>query len=192
MLPYLIIPAFSALVLLIPIGADLSYDSDGLSVYLRLWRKLIKLFPKKKQENLFSGKNNKKQRLSFGEWPDIITTVRIALKHIEVDKFMLHYTASDADPYCAVSRYGKAYAIVSAVYPLIDAKENDVLIKTDFEKENSDLIFEIKINTRFYNLFKISFSEGAAVLKIFLKRFIRQRKAGHGKQTQRYDADYNV
>ena len=192
MLPYLIIPAFSALVLLIPIGADLSYDSDGLSVYLRLWRKLIKLFPKKKQDNLFSGKNNKKHGLSFHDWPDIITTVRIALKHIEVDKFMLHYTASGADPYDAVSRYGKVYAIVNAVYPLIDAKENDVVIKTDFEKESSIIIFEIKINTRIYKLFEISFSEGAAVLKIFLNRFIKHRKANHGKQTKRYDADYNV
>lgn len=192
MLPYLIIPAFSALVLLIPIGADLSYDDHGLSVYLRLWRKLIKLYPKKKQEKLFSGKNNKKQGLSFNDWPDIITTVRIALKHIEVDKFMLRYTAAAADPYSAVSRYGKVYAIVSAVYPLIDAKDNDVLIKTDFEKDNSVLIFEIKISARIYKLFKISFSEGAAVLKIFIKRFISHRKAGNGKQTQRYDADYNV
>lgn len=181
MLPYLIFPAFSALVLLIPVGVDLSYDPDGFRVYLRLWRKLIKLFPKKNQEKSFSGKNNSRQGLSFREWPDIITTVRIALQNIEIDKFMLHYTASDTDPYSAVCRYGKVYAIANTVYPLIDAKENDILINTDFEKEKSVLVFKIEINARICKLFRISFLEGAAVLKFVLKHLFKQRKAVHGK-----------
>lgn len=183
MLPYLIFPAFLAFVLLIPIGLELSYN-DGLCLYLRLWRKLTKLFPKKKQEKSFSDKNNKKQKLSFNEWPDIINTVRIVIEHLGFEKFKLHYTSADADPYTAVINYSRACAIVGAVFSTADAEEKDVQLQINFESEQSTLNFELSISARFYQLFEISFAEGAAVFKFILKHFLKQRKAVHGKQTK--------
>ena len=187
MLPYLIIPAFLALVLLVPVSADISYDADGLRVYLRLWKKLIQLFPKKKQDNSLSGKNKEKQKLSFYDWQDIIKPVLKVLKNLKLSKFKLYYISAGPDPYKAVRNYSMACAALSSVYPFIDAKDRDVVLRTDFEQEKSTLFFYISITVIMLKLLLVSLTAGKDIIRIFIKR-----KVSHGKQTQRYDADYNV
>lgn len=176
MLPYLIIPAFLALALLIPVGMDVSFDADGLRVCLRLWQKLIKLLPKKKQDNSLSGKNKKKQKLSFSEWQDIIKPALKLIGKMELSTLKLHYISAGPDPYRAVSNYNKAYVLASSVYPFVRAENEDIVIRTDFDKSKSVLELYASVTTRLYRLFLSSDSLGLAVIKVYINR-----KVIHGK-----------
>lgn len=170
MLSYLIIPAFLALVLLVPVGADISYDGDGLKVYLRLWQKLIRLLPKKKQDNSLSGKNKKKQKLSFYEWQDIIKPVLKVIRNLKLSKFKLHYISANPDPYKTVRNYSAACTAVSAIYPFIEAKDKDIVLRTDFEAEKSTVLLYISINVIMLKLLLVSVTAGKDVIRIFVKR----------------------
>ena len=200
MLAVLIVLAVLALILSIPVSAEIFYDSDGLKVSLKIWFKLIKILPKKPEtQNKSVTVKKKKFDFSFSEWLDIagmtFNTVRRLTSKLNIGVLKLRYISAGDDPFEVVSRYNAVSAAVRTIYPLLNLKESEIKLECDFEAEKSDFAFSFEMKIRIFHLMFIAPATAYSMLKLLLRNRRKQRKgnseAKHGKQTQQHYADNN-
>lgn len=149
-----IIVAIIALIMLIPVGADISYIGGQFGLSAKMCGVLLQLFPKpevdpdapkkpkkpkkekKKKEpkpteaGEAEKKPKKKLKLSFTK-EEIFSLVKKVLRRFgrfgrkfRVDRFLLHYTAAGDDPYDTAVTYGYINAALSALAPMCRERFN--------------------------------------------------------------------
>ena len=81
------------------------------------------------------------------------------------------YSAGD-DPADVVQNYGKAQALVSALYPelkkLVRIKKTSISLSTDYERDQMLLAAEVGVSLRIGTVLVIAFSAGFSLLRWFL------------------------
>lgn len=143
-----IIVAIIALIMLIPVGADISYIGGQFGLSAKMCGVLLQLFPKQEGDNAAPRKEKKpkkekkkkepkpaenadteqkpkkKLKLSFTK-EELFSLVQKVLRRFgrfgrkfRVDRFLLHYTAAGDDPYNTAVTYGYINAALSTLAPM--------------------------------------------------------------------------
>lgn len=138
--------AIIALILLLPIGADVGYEQGKLHVSAKAGGLTIKLFPRKKRAESDEPKPPKKKKEKKPKKPkekkpeddkprekkkpditfdEILALLKAVVEgigwfggKIRVDRFVLHVIVAGNDPYHTAMAYGKLNAWLSALLPL--------------------------------------------------------------------------
>lgn len=142
-----IIIAVIALIMLIPVGADVGYEDGRLRLSAKLCGVLLQLFPKppedeskpKKEKKPKKPKKQKKpkepspeeaekpkKKLDLNFSPDeLLSLVKSVLKgfgkfgrKLRVDRFLLHYTAAGDDPYKTAMTFAYVNQALSSLAPI--------------------------------------------------------------------------
>lgn len=158
-----IIAAVIALIMLIPIGADIGYEGGVFSLSAKVCGVLLQLFPKppeneNAQKKEDKPKNKKKSKKTDEEAPqgekqkkklslnfsrdELLLLVRKVLRRFgrfgrkfRVDRFLLHYTAAGDDPYNTAVTFGYINAALSSLAPLCRERFDvkDCDVRTDID-----------------------------------------------------------
>ena len=120
----------------LPVGIHLVYDGQ-VRVQLLLWKLRIS-FPKKKEKIIVKkkeavqpkpGKKAKPEKKSnvkgwlqaaLTHWQDLLALVGKALRTPKLDPLIVHVTAGGDDPADRAMNYGRAWAVLGAVLPVVD------------------------------------------------------------------------
>lgn len=198
-----IIVGIIVLIMLIPVGADVSYVDKQLSVSAKVCGVLIKLLPKKprdesKPKKEKKAKKEKKPKQPKAEKPpkprkklelnmeEKLSLVKAALKgfgkfgKLTVDRFMLHYVAGGNDPYDVAMTYNYVNAALSSLAPICSrgfiVKDSDVRTDVDFTLDSSKIDLGICVVIRIGQIFRMGFAVAFGVLGILLKNKLRLLK----------------
>lgn len=142
-----VIVAIIAAIMLIPVGADISYEDGQFALSAKACGILLQLFPKppvdeskpkkekkpkkpkkeKKKKKAAEGTEaapKKKKKLSFSK-DEILSLVKKVLnkfgrfgRKFKVDRFLLHYTAAGKDPYDTAVNFAYVNAALSSLAPV--------------------------------------------------------------------------
>ncbi len=200
-----VIAAIIALILLLPIGADIGYEQGKLHVLAKAGPLTLKLFPRRKREEPDVPKppKKKKQKKPKAEKPaeeqpkekkslditldEILALLKAVLDgiahfggKIRVDRFVLHVVVASGDPYNSAMLYGKLNAWLSALMPLckkLNAKNCDVWTDVNFLDDWPQVDFAVAMSFRIGQLFGMGFRIGFGALKVLLQRRRRRKLA---------------
>ena len=179
-----IIVGIIVLISLIPVGADVAYESGELAVSAKVMGVLIKVFPRppkdpnapekppkekkpkkpKKQKNPSDGKPKKKLKLSFTK-EEIFALVKKVMqglgkfRKMRIDRFKLHYIAGGTDPYNTAVTYGYVNSALSALAPLgverFHVDDCDIYTNFDFAADKTNIDFGIALSIRIGQIFAV-------------------------------------
>lgn len=146
-----VIVGIIALIMLIPVGADVGYENGELSVSAKVCGVMLKLLPKeepgegaekkpkkekkkkpkkkkeKPPEPEGEEKPKKKKKLNLNA-DELFGLVKAAFRglgkfgRVRVDRFLLHYTAGGDDPYSTAMTYNYVNAALSSLGPICREK----------------------------------------------------------------------
>ena len=178
------------LLLILPVGADVSYDGE-LRVRLKIGPLKFTLIPSKpKKERPPKAKKQKKPSLRKIEKQrakkklkltvqDILDLVRIGLqalgrfrRSLSIDLFRLHILVAADDPYDAVMRYGALNAGLGALSPAaheaLKFRREDV--RTDVEVQGAEGSLELQIiaTLQIWEILRIALCGGFSFLSWYL------------------------
>lgn len=195
-----------AVVLLVPIGADVGYVGGQVRLAARMDGFAYQLLPKKppdpskppkekkpkkekppkepKAEE--ESKPKKKRKLNFSK-DEILELVQKAIKglgkfgKLTVRRFMLHYTAAGEDPYNTAMTFGYVNAALSTLAPLCARTfrvtgEVDVWTDVDFTTEKMRIDAELSITLRLIQLVHAALAVAFGALGVLIKNKLRLRK----------------
>ena len=195
-----IIAAIIVLIMLIPVGADLSYVDGQLGLSAKVCGVLIKLLPKKPKDESAppkekKAKKEKKPKEPKAEKPkkprkklelnmdEKLSLLKAALKglgkfgKLTVDRFMLHYVAGGDDPYNTAMTYNYVNAALSSLAPICSrsfiVKDSDVRTDVDFTLDRSKIDLGVCLVIRIGQVFRMGFALAFGVLGILLKNKLR-------------------
>lgn len=195
-----IIIAIIALIMLVPVGADVGYEDGEFHLSAKICGMLLQLLPKKPQDESKPKKEKKpkkkkekpakpkkppkekKRRLDFNR-DELLELVKAVLKgvgkfgKVTVDRFCLHYTAGGDDPYSTAITYNYVNAALSSLAPLCRekfiVKESDVQTEVDFAAEKTKIDFGLCIVIRIGQIFRMAFAVLFGALRILIKNKFR-------------------
>jgi len=197
-----------ALIMIIPVGADVGYENGELRVSAKVCGILLKLLPKepvdeskpkkeKKPKEPKPGQEEKpKKKLNLQLNKDeILGLVKAVLRgfgkfgKLTVDRFMLHYVAAGKDPYATAMTYNYVNAALSSLAPVCEerfiVKDCDIWTNIDFAEEKTRIDFGLCVVIRIGQVFRMAFAILFGALGILiknkfrlLKEKIRNRKNG--------------
>jgi hypothetical protein len=198
-----IIVAIIVLIMLIPVGADISYENGELGVSAKVCGILIQLLPKKPADESEPKKEKKppkekkpkkekteksdkpKKKLSFNK-EEIFALVKAVIRgfgkfgKLTVDRFKLHYVAGGTDPYDTAMTYNYVNAALSTLAPICEekfiVKDCDIWTNVDFTEDKTKIDFGLCVVIRIGQVFRTVFAIGFAALGILIKNKIRLRK----------------
>ena len=185
-----------AVLLIVPIGADVGYEQGKIHVSATAAGVAIQLFPRKKESESDEPKPSKKKKpkkekkpekektkekkkfdFTLDEILDLLKAVLHGLGHftnrIRVDRFVLHLIVAGYDPYNVAMAYGKINAWLSAMAPAckkLNAKNSDVWTAVDFTDEWPHVDFAIAMSFRLCTVIGMLFVIGFGALKVLLRR----------------------
>ena len=195
-----IIVGIIVLIMLIPVGADVSYEDKQLSVSAKVCGVLIRLLPKKPRDESKPKKEKKTQKEKKPKEPkeekpkkprkklelnmdEKLALVKAALKgfgkfgKLTVDRFMLHYVAGGDDPYDTAMTYNYVNAALSSLAPICSrrfiVKDSDVRTDVDFTLEKPKIDIGVCVVIRIGQVFRMIFALAFGVLGILLKNKFR-------------------
>lgn len=195
-----IIVAIIVLIMLIPVGADLSYVDGQLSVSAKVCGVLIKLLPKKPRDESKppkekKAKKEKKPKEPKAEKPkkprkklelnmeEKLSLLKAALKglgkfgKLTVDRFMLHYVAGGNDPYNTAMAYNYVNAALSTLAPICEhsfiVKSSDVRTDVDFTLDRPKIDAGVCLVIHIGQIFRMGFALAFGVLGILIKNKLR-------------------
>lgn len=198
-----IIVAIIVLIMLIPIGADISYIDKQFGLSAKVCGVLLQLFPKqeidetapqkekkpkkekKKKPEPTEGEPKPKKKLSLSFSKDeILSLVKKVLKRFgrfgrkfKVDRFLLHYMAAGDDPYDTAVTFGYVNAALSSLAPLcrerFDVKDCDVWTDIDFTREKMEIDFAVAFSIRIGAIFGLIFGIAFSALGVLIKNKCR-------------------
>jgi len=204
-----VILAVLVLILILPVGADVSYIGNVFSLAVKAGPVKIGILPKKeKDETAKETKPQKekkktkaesseaeaekkpKQKLTF---EDIMGIVRLALdalgrfrRSLSIDVLMLHLTTAGPDPYSAVMNYGYFNAAIGALLPSLHrafkVKKEDIDSQIDFEADKLKIDARLQLTIRIGEILLIALCAGFAFLKWMLRRRRRAKAAAKAEK----------
>ena len=209
MVGWIILGGLAALITainLIPVGVDLSFIDDKLRLAAKAAGVRLQLIPKppekeqkpKKEKKLKEKKpkppkeekpeKEKKKGLPLGlTVDDILEIVKKVLQRLNrfkhqfvVDRFMLHFTASELDPYYTAMTYVYVNEIICILAPMcrrsFKVKKSDVSTDLDFMANRFRLDFALEMSIRIGQIVGLGFSIAFAALGVVLKAKKRAKK----------------
>lgn len=206
-----VIVGIIALIMLIPVGADIGYENGQLSVSAKVCGILLKLLPKKpvdesapkKEKKPPKEKKPKKEKPAKAEKPkkklefnkdEIFALIKAVLKgfgkfgKLTVDRFMLHYVAAGSDPYATAMTYNYVNAALSSLAPICAerfiVKDCDVWTNVDFTEEKTKIDFGLCVVIRIGQVFRMIFAIAFGALGILIRnkfRLMREKRRKGGK-----------
>lgn len=198
---WLIALGILVLIAILPVGASLIYDEDGLILSLLLGCIKIRLFPKpsrkdkkpkkekKKPEKPAPQKTNpKKKEPSGGKLTDFLPLVKIGLeflnsfrRKLRLNRLILKLTMAGGDPCDLAVNYGKAWAAVGNLMPLLERafviKKRDIQVQCDFEAADTKVYARLDITITVGRILGIAVKYGIKALFAFIK-ITNKRKGG--------------
>lgn len=204
---WLIALGILVLLAILPVGVCLIYNEDGLILSLLLGAVKIKLFPKapkegKKKEKPKKQKNKKnktpqpktkpvKKEKSGGKITDFLPLVDVGLKFLgsfrrklRVKRLELNYVMAGGDPCDMALSYGKAWAAVGNVMPLLERifviKKRNIQVQCDFAADSAKITARLDITITIGRVVGIAVKYGVKALREFLK--IKNKNKGGAKK----------
>lgn len=207
------------LVLIVPIGADVSYIDGELRLAARANGFSFQLLPKKPgdedkpQKEKKPGKPKKekkpkpkpeagskpKKKLDF-TMDEILELLKRVLRgvgrfgKITVNRFMLHYVAAGDDPYNTAVTYNYVNAALSSVIPICEqkfiVKDADVRTDIDFTVDKMKVDAELCITIRLIQVVRMAFAVAFGALGILIRNKLRLlREKRQARKNGSVDAD---
>ena len=188
--------ALGILVLLaiMPVGVSLIYGEDGLFLSLLLGCVKIKLFPRPKKEKQADGKKKKKKpakssqpsvkaspkKKKGGKLSDFMPLVDVALsflgslrRKLRVKRLELDLTLAADDPCDLAVSYGKAWAAVGNLMPLLERmfviKKRNVQVHCDFLADTTRVFLRLDITVTVGRALGLVAKYGVLALREYLK-----------------------
>lgn len=189
--------ALGILILLavLPVGVCLIYNAEGLILSLLLGAVKIKLFPKaskekkekkekpvKKQKQAKPAPKQKpaEKKRSGGKITDFLPLVDVGLKFLgsfrrklRVKRLELNYVMAGGDPCDLALNYGKAWAAVGNVMPLLERifviKKRNIQVQCDFVGDTATIHARLDITITIGRIVGLAVKYGVLALREFLK-----------------------
>lgn len=193
-------------VMMISIGADISFINENLVVCATFCGKTIQVFPRtrKKTENPRKEKKPKPPKekkssdkpakrgipldLNFDEIVGLLKKVLKGLakfKNFSVDNFMLHILVAGYDPYNIAVFFGKLNSTLSVLGAFcaqnLKIKKADVFTDVDFIGGQPKLDFQVEVSIRIGQIFGVINTILFGALGILIKNRIRVLKEKRSK-----------
>ena len=191
---WLIALGILVLLAILPVGASLIYNEDGLFLSLLLGRLKIKLFPKppkeKKKEKKEKPKKQKKEapkqkpekpkEKSGGKLTDFLPLVKIAVRFLgsfrrklRLNRLELNLIMAGGDPCDLAVNYGKAWAALGNLDPQLERlfviKKKKLEIECDFTADQTLIFARLDLTITLGRLLKLAFRYGVKALREYLK-----------------------
>ena len=194
-----------AVVLLVPIGADVAYIGEKFRLALRVDGFTIQLLPKKekkdeeKKEEKPKKEKEKKEpeekkpeeekkprKFNFTK-EELLELAKKAIKGLgkfgkfTVRKFMLHFTAAGEDPYNTVMFYNYVNGALCILAPIcrkhLDVKDDvDVWTNVDFTTDKIQLDTELSVTLRLIQVVRAALAVAVGVIGVLIKNKRRLKK----------------
>ena len=199
-----------ALIMLIPVGADVGYEGGELSVSaVACGMSIIKLFPKPEEDGTKPPKHPKKEKkkkekpadsaeqekpkkkLNFDFTADELLALLKKVLKAKEDRFLLRYTAAGDDPYKTAITYNYVNAALSSLGPVcaerFQVDDCEVVTAVDFTADKMSVDFGIALTIRIGQIFGAVNTILFGALGILIKNKLRlmkekrQNKGGDGE-----------
>lgn len=192
-----ILVAVIALIMVIPIGADVGFEEGELRLSAKVAGILIELLPKPPRDESKPAKEKKpkkekpkkdkppkeKKPLNFSR-EEILSLVKKALskfgrfgRKFRVERFLLHYVAGGKDPYDVASTFGYVNAALSSLAPVcaerFEVKDCSVRTDIDFSLEKTKVDFGLCLTIRIGAIFSLAFGLVFAALGVLIRNKLR-------------------
>ncbi len=201
---WLIALGILVLIAILPVGASVIYDEDGLLLSLIFGLIKIRLFPKKskkdkkekktpkpkkeKKPQKSGEKPQKPKEKSGGKLTDFLPLVRVGLnflnsfrRKLRLNRLELKLTMAGGDPCDLAVKYGKAWAAVGNAMPLLERvfviKKRDIQVQCDFESSDTRVKARLDITITVGRILGIAVKYGVKALIEFMK-IQNKRKGG--------------
>lgn len=183
------------LLAVMPIGLRVRYDSYGPRAAFMIGPLKIKLYPRPEREKkTHSGKKQKDRKASGneksrgGSISDFFPLVRLVLeflkdfrKRLTVDNLQLTLILGGTDPCDLALNYGKGWAVLGNMMPLLDhalvIKKRNLEVECDFTSERTTVIAAADLTLRIWHLAVLGVTHGPGVIKEYFS-IMNKRKGG--------------
>lgn len=186
--------ALGILVLLaiMPVGVSLIYQEDGLILSLLLGAVKIKLYPKtgakkpkgKKEKTQTKpaavGAKKPEAKKKGGKLSDFLPLMDVALsflgslrRKIRVKRLELDFILASDDPYDLAVNYGKAWAAVGNIMPLLERmfviKKRNVQVQCDFVADTTRITARLDVTITVGRVIGLAAKYGVLALREYFK-----------------------
>lgn len=188
--------ALGILVLLaiMPVGVSLIYQEDGLILSLLLGTVKIKLYPKSKKEKpekkdkkekkqtktASAGEKKPEQKKKGGKLSDFLPLVDVALgflgslrRKLRVKRLELDLILAADDPCDLALNYGKAWAAVGNIMPLLEQmfviKKRNVQMQCDFLADTTRITARLDVTITVGRVIGLAAKYGVLALREYFK-----------------------
>lgn len=188
--------ALGILVLLaiMPVGVSLIYQEDGLILSLLLGTVKIKLYPKSKKEKpekkdkkekkqtkpASAGEKKPEQKKKGGKLSDFLPLVDVALgflgslrRKLRVKRLELDLILAADDPCDLALNYGKAWAAVGNIMPLLEQmfviKKRNVQVQCDFLADTTRITARLDVTITVGRVIGLAAKYGVLALREYFK-----------------------
>lgn len=210
-----IIVLLIALIMLIPVGADIGYENGELKVSAKACGILMPLYPKPPEEEKEEKKEKeqKEEKKAAQKKPakekkpltlpkfskeEMLELAKAGIgavgkfgRKLKVDRFLLHYTAAGNDPYNTAMTFSYVNAALSSLAPMcakrFTVKDCSVWTDIDFTKDKTEIDFGLAMSIRIGQILAIVIGVGFKVLSI-----MKRNKARLNAEAQRAAAEQQV
>jgi len=190
------------LLAILPLGVSVLYEGGSVVVKVVAGFLHLQVFPMKKKDTKPKKEKPPKQKKKQGKAAgkpaakkekggsitDFLPLVRVAIdllrslrKKLRVDVLELDMMMAGGDPYALAMNYGKTWARVGMLWPLINdifvIKKHDINIQCNFENSESSITARLDITITLGRLLALVFVYGIRALKEFII-IINKRKGG--------------
>ena len=196
---WLIALGILVLLALLPLGASVSYDSDGpvvkilagpvkLQVVPAKKKKTKKKKEPKKEKKAESKGTAKKEKKKGGSITDFLPLVKLVFqllgdfrRKLRVNRLEMNLVMGGGDPYNLAMNYGKAWAALGSLWPLLEEyfviKKRDVEIQCDFEASETLITARLDLTITLGSLIALVFVYGFKAVKELIN-IMNKRKGG--------------
>lgn len=192
-----VIVGIITLIMLIPVGADIAFEDSELRISAKACGVLMQIYPKppeeekkpKKAKKPKKPKAPKAEQLPEEKKPlklpnfnkeELLELARAGLgaigkfgRKINVDRFLLHYTAAGNDPYDTAMNFAYVNAALSILSPMcrerFEVKNSSVRTEVDFTKDSMELDFGLAMTIRIGQMMGIAIETGIKALRILMR-----------------------
>ena len=208
---WLIALAILFLLAILPLGVLVKYNADGPLVRIVAGPLKITLFPKKKKEKKPKKEKKKKKekpkkekkskkkkaeskekkKEKGGSILDFLPLVKVALdflgdfrRKLRINRLELKLIMAGGDPCDLAMNYGKAWAALGNLFPLLERafviKKRDVEVECDFTAEETTVLANVQITITLGRILWIVLKAAVRALCVLLK-ISKTRKGGASK-----------
>ena len=185
------------LILLLPVGADVSFIQDILTLKLKVGLFRWKLIPKKaigkNDKTVDEKKEGKKDQAKHGfklkiNKNDLVKLLNILFHtlhrfrmHLSIDLLHLNCIAAATDPYDAVLQFGALNAGFGAILPLAETvlkiRERNICTSVNFEIHKPQIEVRVIATLQIWEILFIAICAGTASAVWYLKKRKQARTA---------------